>query len=44
MQKTELNVNNLWKCFFRASSRVSFSYFPNTALNNTNFCGSCYNI
>ena len=33
----KLNVKNLWKCIciFRASRRVSFSYFSNTALDHT---------
>ena len=32
----KLNVKNLWKCIciFRASRRVSFSYFSNTALDH----------
>ena len=30
----KLNAKNLWKCVFRASRRVSFSYFPKVALNH----------
>ena len=26
-------MKNLWKCIFKASRRVSFLYFPNTALD-----------
>ena len=31
MLKNQFNVKNLWKCIFRASRRVSFSYVPNSA-------------
>ena len=34
MQKTKFNVKNLWKCIFRASRRVSFSYYPKVVLNH----------
>ena len=47
------NVQNLWKCIFRASRRVSFSYIPKVALDHglcpllswypLKFCESCYN-
>ena len=54
MQKTKFSVKNLWICIFRASRRVSFSYFPKVTLDKvcewvtldtfSNFCGSCFNI
>ena len=27
-------MKNLWKCIFRAFTRVTFSYFPKIALNH----------
>ena len=46
----KVNAKNLWKCIFKGSRRVSFSYFPKIALDYgvspdtfQNFCG-CYNI
>ena len=30
----KLNAKNLWKCIFRASRRVSFSYFPKVAFDH----------
>ena len=30
----KLNGKKLWKCIFRASTRTSFSYFPNTTLDH----------
>ena len=33
IRKTKFIVKNLWKCIFRASRSVSFSYFPKVALN-----------
>ena len=32
MQKTWFNAENLWKCVFRVSRKVSFSYFPKVTL------------
>ena len=29
-----VNAKYLWKCIFRATRRLSFSYFPKGALNN----------
>ena len=35
-KKINLMQKNFWKCVFRASRRLSFSYFPKDALDN---CG-----
>ena len=47
------NEKNLWKCIFRASRRVNFSYFHKGCTRSwgagmspdtfQNFCGLCYN-
>ena len=29
-----LNAKKIWKCIFRTSKSVSFSYFPNTTLDH----------
>ena len=33
IKSKKLNVKNLWKCIFRASRRMIFSYFSNTVLD-----------
>ena len=34
MLNANFKAKNYWKCIFRASRRVSFSYFPKVAINN----------
>ena len=36
----KLNVKNLWKCIFKGSRTVSFSYFPKVALDHGE-CPQC---